>query len=86
MYSDKILSVINQVQIACSKAGQPVIRCDFTNHLPNEILLILFLFIIALTFFIEKLYMDGRRDGQIDGRMGMKTNKDGQTGPSIAMG
>ena len=47
---------MNQVQIACSKAGQPVIRCDFTNHLPNEILLILFLFIIALTDFIEKLY------------------------------
>ena len=33
-----------------------VIRRGFPNHLPNKILLIVFIFIIALTNFIEKLY------------------------------
>ena len=33
-----------------------VIRRGFPNHLPNNILLIVFIFIIALTNVIEKLY------------------------------
>ena len=35
--------------IDCSKAGH-------ANHLPNKMLLIVFIFIIALTNFIEQLY------------------------------